>query len=95
MDSASKYCGLLSDKTYSQLKTEDPLTALNIVTKSKGVSANIILTCILPKIEALSFKLQPHEEGGVIQSKASEAIEYHERVITLRAANESNRIELV
>jgi hypothetical protein len=35
MDCASKYCDLLSDKTYSQWKTEDPITALRIITMTQ------------------------------------------------------------
>lgn len=35
------------------------------------------------KLEALSFALHSHEENSMIRSKASEAIEHHERFVTL------------
>jgi hypothetical protein len=187
MDSASSYCSLLSDRTYSQLKAEDPLTALKFITMSQAPTfipslcypkvfnpdyfhsaqenlltqlkdkilnidrfqvlqedihcsspliilvktllnsleyvANVSLLVFLveffplmeqisqllfdkqnlaeelkerrglrqhhfdeyitTKLEAFSFNLQIHEGSGTIRSKASEAIEHHERVVTL------------
>jgi len=197
VDSASKYCGLLSEKTYSQLKTEDPLTTLKIITMSqtptslpslgypkafnpeyfrsaqknllkqlKDKSPNVDIFQVLQediqrsssliilvktflnfpesaanpsllaflvefalmldqisqllfdkqqlteelkerrglrqhhfdeyvtiKLEALSFNLHPHEENGMIQVKAFEAIEHHERAVTLRKLIESFVLE--